>query len=78
MDWQLLVFFAALFIVVEGLNGTGLPDEIYHRLRGLFGTGPAAQTWNLTWFSVAGSNVFPMCRSCWWPASESGTSRSRR
>jgi len=24
----------------------------------LFGASPAAQAWNLTWFSVAGSNIF--------------------
>jgi len=54
----LLVFFAALFIVVEGLNGTGLPDQIYGTVRGVFGSTPAAQAWNLTWFSALGSNVF--------------------
>jgi Na+/H+ antiporter NhaD/arsenite permease-like protein len=58
VDWHLLVFFAALFIVVEGLNQTGLPDEIYERLRPVFGHSVAAQAWNLTWFSVVGSNVF--------------------
>lgn len=58
VDWHLLVFFAALFVVVEGLNGTGLPDQIYARLRGLFGATTTAQAWNLAWFSVAGSNIF--------------------
>lgn len=58
VDWHLLLFFAALFIVVEGLNGTGMPDQLYTQLRGLFGTTRTAQAWNLTWFSVAGSNVF--------------------
>lgn len=58
VDWHLLVFFAALFVVVEGLNGTGLPDQIYHELRGMFGASETAQGWNLAWFSVAGSNVF--------------------
>lgn len=58
VDWHLLVFFAALFVVVEGLNGTGLPDEIYYRLRVLFGASATAQGWNLAWFSVAGSNIF--------------------
>src|SRR6185436_2346812 len=37
VDWHLLVFFAALFVVVEGLNGTGLPDHIYERVRDVFG-----------------------------------------
>jgi len=54
----LLVFFAALFVVVEGLNGTGLPDQIYQAVRGVFGTSSTRQAWNLVWFSVAGSNIF--------------------
>jgi Na+/H+ antiporter NhaD/arsenite permease-like protein len=58
VDWHLLVFFAALFVVVEGLNSTGLPDQIYGKVSGLFGRTPAAQAWNLAWFSALGSNVF--------------------
>ena len=58
VDWHLLVFFAALFVVVEGLSGTGLPDSIYYRLQPLFGSNAPAQTWNLAWFSTFGSNVF--------------------
>jgi Na+/H+ antiporter NhaD/arsenite permease-like protein len=58
VDWHLLVFFAALFVVVEGLNSTGLPDQIYERMRGLFGQTPTGQAWNLAWFSAAGSNIF--------------------
>jgi Na+/H+ antiporter NhaD/arsenite permease-like protein len=58
VDWHLLLFFATLFVVVEGLNSTGLPDQIYSRLRGLFGATATAQAWNLAWFSAAGSNVF--------------------
>ena len=58
VDWHLLVFFAALFVVVEGLNLTGLPDQIYSNLRSVFGTTQNAQAWNLAWFSVAGSNIF--------------------
>ncbi|HZT22929.1 MAG TPA: anion transporter [Verrucomicrobiae bacterium] len=58
VDWHLLVFFAALFVVIGGLDSTGLPDQIYDRLRPLFGTSPAAQGWNLAWFSVIGSNLF--------------------
>src|SRR6185436_612086 len=45
VDWHLLVFFAALFVVVEGLNGTGLPDQIYGRVRGVFGTSAPIQAW---------------------------------
>jgi Na+/H+ antiporter NhaD/arsenite permease-like protein len=58
VDWHLLVFFAALFVVVEGLNSTGLPDQIYRRLQGVFDAGSTTQAWNLTWFSAVGSNVF--------------------
>ena len=58
VDWHLLLFFAALFVVVEGLNSTGLPDQIYSRLRGMFGTSASTQAWNLAWFSALGSNVF--------------------
>ena len=58
VDWHLLLFFAALFIVVDGLSDTGLPDSIYSRLQPIFGLSAPAQTWNLAWFSVLGSNVF--------------------
>lgn len=58
VDWHLLVFFAALFIVVDGLSDTGLPDAIYGHLQPIFGSTAPAQAWNLAWFSVAGSNVF--------------------
>ena len=58
VDWHLLVFFAALFVVVEGLNGTGLPDQIYDKVRGVFGSTTTSQAWNLAWFSALGSNVF--------------------
>jgi Na+/H+ antiporter NhaD/arsenite permease-like protein len=58
VDWHLLVFFAALFVVVEGLSDTGLPDAIYRHLQPMFGSQVTAQAWNLTWFSVAGSNIF--------------------
>jgi Na+/H+ antiporter NhaD/arsenite permease-like protein len=58
VDWHLLVFFAALFIVVEGFGGTGLPDQIYHQVRGVFGASATTQAWNLAWFSEVGSNVF--------------------
>ena len=58
VDWHLLLFFAALFIVVDGLSDTGLPDAIYGHLKLLFGSTVSTQSWNLAWFSVAGSNVF--------------------
>jgi Na+/H+ antiporter NhaD/arsenite permease-like protein len=58
VDWHLLLFFAGLFVVVEGLNVTGLPDQAYGLLRGAFGHGVAVQAWNFAWFSAAGSNLF--------------------
>ena len=58
VDWHLLLFFAGLFVVVEGLTSTGLPDQLYARLHGVFGSTAGSQAWNLAWFSVAGSNVF--------------------
>jgi len=58
VDWHLLVFFAALFIVVDGLNDTGLPDSIYRHLQPLFGASATTQGWSLAAFSVVGSNIF--------------------
>jgi len=58
VDWHLLVFFAALFVVVAALNDTGLPDQTYAKVRGLFGEQTDTQAWNLAWFSALGSNVF--------------------
>jgi Na+/H+ antiporter NhaD/arsenite permease-like protein len=58
VDWHLLLFFAALFVVVEGLSGTGLPDQVYQGVHGLFGASVASQAWNFAWFSALGSNVF--------------------
>jgi Na+/H+ antiporter NhaD/arsenite permease-like protein len=58
VDWHLLVFFAALFVVVEGLGGTGLPDQLYAHLKPLFGHSAKAQAWNFAWFSAVGSNLF--------------------
>lgn len=58
VDWHLLVFFAALFIVVEALNSTGLPDQTFGKVSGVFGDSAANQAWNFTWFATAGSNIF--------------------
>jgi len=58
VDWHLLLFFAALFVVVEGLNGTGLSERAFQSVRGLFGASVESQAWNLAWFSAVGSNVF--------------------
>ncbi|HYV26099.1 MAG TPA: anion transporter [Candidatus Eisenbacteria bacterium] len=58
VDWHLLVFFAGLFVVVEALTGTGLPDQIFQAFGGVFGASRVGQAWNFAWFSALGSNVF--------------------
>jgi Na+/H+ antiporter NhaD/arsenite permease-like protein len=58
VDWHLLLFFAGLFVVVEGLNVTGLPDRAYELLRDAFGRTATGQAWNFAWFSALGSNLF--------------------
>jgi len=65
VDWHLLVFFAALFIVVEGLNGTGLPDQIYHHVRGVFGQSAATRAGIWRGSRRWAPTCFPMCRSSW-------------
>jgi Na+/H+ antiporter NhaD/arsenite permease-like protein len=77
IDWHLLLFFAALFIVVDGLSDTGLPDAIYSRLQPIFGSNAPMQAWNLTWFSVLDRTFSQTYRSCWWPKTGSRDSRSR-
>jgi Na+/H+ antiporter NhaD/arsenite permease-like protein len=61
----LLVFFAAMFVVVDGLSDTGLPDAIYWHLRPVFGSTVTTQTWNLAWFSVAVRIFSQMSRLFW-------------
>ena len=58
VNWHLLVFFASLFVVVDALNGTGMPDQAYRLVQGLFGSTSSTQGLNLTWFSALGSNIF--------------------
>ena len=58
VDWHLLVFFAGLFVVVEALGRTGLPDQIYQHVRGVFGDSASSQAWNFGWFAAVGSNIF--------------------
>ncbi len=58
VDWHLLIFFAGLFVVVDGLGDTGLTDTIYRHLQPVFGLSGPIQAWNLTWLAGVGSNVF--------------------
>ena len=58
VDWHLLVFFAALFIVVDGLSDTGLPTAIFEHLRRIFGSSAPMQAASFAGFSIVGSNIF--------------------
>ena len=57
VDWHLLLFFAALFVVVEGLSGTGLPDQLFQKAAPIFGKSAPVQVWNFASFSAVGSNM---------------------
>ena len=57
IDWPLLLFFACLFVVIEGVNSTGILDAAHARIAPAFGTTAASQATALAGFSVAMSNV---------------------
>ncbi|MEW5849643.1 MAG: SLC13 family permease [Myxococcota bacterium] len=58
VDFPLLVFFAALFVVMGALGQVGLTGAAYDVLHPLLQAGDATSTWHLTWVSVVGSQVF--------------------
>jgi Na+/H+ antiporter NhaD/arsenite permease-like protein len=58
VNWHLLVFFAALFIVVDGLSDTGLPAAMFEHLRATFGSRVPTQAYSFAGFSIIGSNIF--------------------
>jgi Na+/H+ antiporter NhaD/arsenite permease-like protein len=53
VDWGLLVFFAGLFIVISGINRTGILPALHERAQPLFGRSGGG----LTIFTVAMSNL---------------------
>jgi len=57
VDGVLLLFFCGLFVVVEGLNKTGLVEILYEKVQPLFGTSAAWQMTLFSFFSVLLSNV---------------------
>jgi Na+/H+ antiporter NhaD/arsenite permease-like protein len=57
VDWVLLAFFAGLFIVVRGLEGTGLVAEGAARVQPLYGNSLATQIPVFSTLVVLGSNV---------------------
>ncbi len=57
VDWTLLVFFASLFIVVAGLERTGLVEEAWLSAAPLLGFGEAGGLALFTVFTTLGSNL---------------------
>jgi len=57
VDWPLLVFFAALFVVVRGLARTGAIDEIYQVLAPAIDRGDALGLLAFVGLVVVGSNL---------------------
>lgn len=57
VDWTLLVFFASLFIVVAGLERTGLVERAWLRAAPLLGFGDARGLALFTVFTTLGSNL---------------------
>lgn len=57
VDWELLLFFSGLFVIVAGLAGAGLTDWAFGRFRTLFHGGRLEHLAWLTAFSAALSNL---------------------
>lgn len=58
VDWNLLLFFAALFVVVAGLNQTGLPAQLHANLKPFWGNNRLSQMATFSALSLAGANLF--------------------
>jgi len=58
VDWPLLVFFASLFVVVEGVVQTGLLERAFAALGPAIHVDSALGVASFTGFSILGSNVF--------------------
>ncbi len=57
VDWGLLVFFGGLFVVIDGVNRTGLLRAMHAGIAPAFGATDARQAAVMTGFTVALSNV---------------------
>jgi Na+/H+ antiporter NhaD/arsenite permease-like protein len=57
VDWTLLLFFAALFVIVGGVDRSGVIDEIHARAAPLFKGGAAREVGVFSLVSVALSQV---------------------
>jgi Na+/H+ antiporter NhaD/arsenite permease-like protein len=73
VDWPLLVFFAGLFVVVEGVARTGVAARMYALLSPLLGSTVERQAISFSLFTVAGSQIvsnvpFVLVAQHWIPA----------
>ena len=59
MNTPVVIEMTAVFVVVEGLNATGLPDSIYTAVHPMFGHSATTQAWNLAWFGPTGRADHP-------------------
>lgn len=57
IDWPLLLFFSALFVVVEGVRATGVLPALHARMEPFFGASAPAQAATMTGFSIGMSNL---------------------
>jgi Na+/H+ antiporter NhaD/arsenite permease-like protein len=57
IDWSLLLFFGGLFVVVEGLNESGVPEALFERFPLASGDGGPASWARLALIFLVGSNV---------------------
>jgi Na+/H+ antiporter NhaD/arsenite permease-like protein len=58
VDWSLLVFFASLFVVIEGAARTGLIERAHAALAPLFGSSAPSQLVRFGLFTELASNLF--------------------
>lgn len=57
MEWSLLMFFAALFVVIGGLQTSGLAQAVTHWALQLISGDLATQVWVFSGVTLAGSNL---------------------
>lgn len=57
VDWSLLFFFSGLFIVVGGLEHTGLSQQVFHSISPHLGTTPTHQILSWSLLSLVASNL---------------------
>lgn len=58
VNFPLLAFFAGLFVVIGGLEATGVPAQVFASLRTVLGDTPERQTWLLAAATLPLANLF--------------------